>query len=255
MKEKKTFYGIIRIIFIFIIIAVIFFIVSINLIKNNCNNEIDNIYTEYSKNEIQYQEDISVEEIKNEVGYTGESSLYNIDTEYDGRKVLNIKAELQYKVAFVGIIKQDKFEMSEIDEVFNENYPTKNGIWIEKTNRKKIYEIINENTLSDYKIGDEGYLEIENQKEQNNNDIILEKIINSDERVILTINSFYYELDNINGEIVEYPFEKLDSYQPFDLIKSEKNTIIVLSSNKANKLKNSQIFEEMLLTLEQDIIK
>ena len=201
-----------------------------------------------------YQNNVSIEEIKNELGYTADSSLYNIDTEYDGRKVLRIKPNIQFMVAFDGIIKPQDLELSKIESIFNENYPKQCGIWIEKNSREHIIEIINKNTKSIYKINNEGYLEIEEKKEQNDLDVVLEKLINSNFTIILSINSFYFEIDNVTGEIVQYPFEQLDNYQPLDMIKSENNVFIVLSSNENNKLTDKQILDELFIIFKENIL-
>lgn len=242
MKTKKIFY-----ILILCIICLVF--TSIVIIKHNKYRR-----NKFENNNTMYQNNVSIEEIKNELGYTADSSLYNIDTEYDGRKVLRIKPNIQFMVAFDGIIKPQDLELSKIESIFNENYPKQCGIWIEKNSREHIIEIINKNTKSIYKINNEGYLEIEEKKEQNDLDVVLEKLINSNFTIILSINSFYFEIDNVTGEIVQYPFEQLDNYQPLDMIKSENNVFIVLSSNENNKLTDKQILDELFIIFKENIL-
>ena len=242
MKTKKTFYILILCIICLVITSIV--IIRHNKYKSN----------KFENNNILYQNNLSIEEIKNELGYTADSSLYNIDTEYDGRKVISIKPDIQFMVAFDGIIKPQELELSKLETIFNENYPKQCGIWIEKDSRKHINEIINKNTKSIYKINNEGYLEIEEKKEQNDFDVVLEKLINSNFTIILSINSFYYEIDNVTGEIVQYPFEQLDNYQPLDMIKSENNFFIVLSSNENNKLTDKQILDELFIIFKENIL-
>ncbi len=239
MKTKKILYHLI------ILCVVCLIITSIAVIKYN------NKYKSNKNDNTVYQNDILIEQIKNELGYTANNNLYNIDTEYDGRKVLTIKPNIQFMVAFDGIIKPQDLELSKIESIFNENYPKQCGIWIEKNSREHIIEIINKNTDSIYKINKEGYIEIQEKKEQNDFDVVLEKIINSNYTIILSINSLYYEVDNVSGEIVQYPFEKLDNYQPLDMIKSENNLFIVLSSNENNKLTDKQILDELYIVLKE----
>jgi len=65
----------------------------------------NNIFSEVDKNQIAYQENVTVDEIKNETGATGNSNIYEIQQEYDGRNVVTVKANIKYKVAFAGMIK------------------------------------------------------------------------------------------------------------------------------------------------------
>lgn len=246
MKTKGIIY------FLITICIVCLFFTSILIINSNKYNN-ENINIDNTNNTL-YQNDLSIEQIKNELGYTANSDLYSIDTEYDGRKVLNIKHELQFMVAFAGLIKTENLNISEVEEIFNVNYPKKSGIWIEENNRKQINEFINTNTNTKYRINDEGYLEIEEKKEPNEKDIILEKLINLNKTIVLSINSFYYEIDNVTGEIVQYPFEKLDNYQPLDMIKNENNILIVLSTNENNKLTDKQIIDELFIVFKENIL-
>ena len=244
MKKKNK----LIIIFILIIILILCFIFIIRKKYENIENKNtwENPYVELKENQVEYNNDAQVDEIKQETGIIGDSDLYEVTAEYDGRKVLNIKANVQFGVAFAGIIKQEKPEMDEIDQIINEYFPIKNGIWIEQQSRTKILGIIKSNTKSIYKINEEGYLIIENKAQQNDNDKKLEKLINTNKKIILTVNSFYYEVDNVTGEIVEYPFEKLDNYQVYDKIESNDNLIIVITSNLKSKLNDEQILEELL---------
>ena len=238
-----------RSVYVLIILGVVCWFLTGKLItKSNTNKNADtNTYTDNTL----YQDDLPIEQIKNELGYTADSNLYSIDTEYDGRKTLNIKDELQLMVAFDGLIKTEDLKISEVEEIFNRNYPMKSGIWIEENNREQINNYINTNTNSKYEINKEGYLEIKEKKDQNNKDIILEKLISSNKTIVLTINSYYYEIDNVTGEINKYPFEQLDEYQPLDMIKNENNILIVLSSNKNNKLTEKQILDELFIVLKE----
>lgn len=246
MKKKKKAITISIISIIAIICLVL--IVLMNRKNNKCEMEEnwENPYTELNKEEVEYQDNISINEIKEELGMKADNDLYEVNTEYDGRKVLNIKANIQYKVAFAGIIKQKIPQMDEVDKIVNENHPSENGVWIEEQSRDKFLEILKENTNSEYKINENGYLTIENKKQQNDNDKKLEKMIHLNKKIILTINNFYYEVDNVTGEIVEYPFEKLDNYQVYDKITYENNSIIVITTNLNNKLTNKEILEELV---------
>ena len=234
-----------------ILLLVILLINNKNNLNENENNK--NSYVESGKkhsrtnvNDINYKKEISINEIKEEQGLIADSKLYQIDTEYDGRKILNIKSDIQYKVAFAGIIKQQIPSIQEIDSILNENYPKQNGVWIEKKDRKKVLELLKGNTNSLYSINESGYLIIENNEQQNDYDKKIEKIINSNKKIILTINSIYFEVDNVTGEIIEYPFEKLDNYQSYDKITHGNDCIIIITTNSKNILTNKKILEELL---------
>ncbi len=244
--KKKT-----KVILALIIVIILGCLIDVFLVNKNVTKDTKetNITTEQQANttELTSQEQKEIiESIKNETGLQAESSLYEVDTEYDGRKVLNIKASVQYKVAFAGIIKKQKPKMDEVDSIVNNNHPTKNGIWVEEKSRNQILELISTNTNSTYKIDNEGYLYIESKNNQNEYDKSLEELINQNGKMILTISNLYYEVDNVTGEIVEYPFEKLDNYQAYDKIESEENSIIVITTNSMSKLTNKQILDEVL---------
>ncbi len=243
-RKNKVIIGII-IISIVIILSIIFFIVDRKDKKENSLEENwENPYTEIDKNEIEYQENATIDELKEETGLTADSNLYEINTEYDGRKVLNIKTDIQYKVAFAGIIKGQAPTIEEIDTIMQENHPTENGIWIEKNSRTKLLELLKENTNSEYDINEKGYLIIKEKREQNDIDKNLERLINTNKQTIVTISNIYYEVDSVTGEIVEYPFEQLDNYQAYDQITSGDNTIIVITSNANQTLTNQEILRQ-----------
>lgn len=255
MRRKKYYYLIIML----LIICTLLLIGMIVNKKNDNNLQDDNNlqYNNYIKeNQIQeqIQNTIAVENIKEEAGVTADSNLYQVDTEYDGRKVLNVKPDINFRVAFAGLFKKNEFEINEVEKIYDSNFPAQNGIWIEESSREKFKKLLQECTKSTYTINESGYLLIDNKGQQNEYDIILEKIIDSGKKIIISINDYYYEVDNITGKIVKYPFEKLDNYQSFDTIISKDNFIIVISSNYNKKITNSQIIEETILFLNESIL-
>ena len=80
---------------------------------------------------LEQEEEIPIEELKEEFNATGADEIYEVQTEYDGRKVLAVKPSINYRVAFAGMIKKAKPEYSEVDKIYEENMPTENGIWVE----------------------------------------------------------------------------------------------------------------------------
>ena len=124
MKKNKKMA--IWIIIIFLLILIMFFIHS-KYTKKDENNIVNlNGLEEIDKNQISFQENVTVNELKEEIGATGDAEIYETQTEYDGRKVLTVKAGLKYKVAFAGMMKKAKPNMEELDTLLNENFPIKN---------------------------------------------------------------------------------------------------------------------------------
>lgn len=222
---------------------------NIDNTDNNMNiNVVDNIYTEVDKNQISYQDDATIEDLKKDYGKTGDSSIYEIQTEYDGRKTLNVKDDVRYQVAFSGMIKKSAPTYSELDEICSNNEPKQNGIWIEVNSRDKLKEYFNNTNIfkSKYEIDENGYLKITESIEQNENDKKIEGKINGDQKYILSVSSECYIVDDITGEILNYSFEDMDKYQTYDYFKSQDKMIIFLTENKEGQLAPEDIMQSVL---------
>lgn len=241
-----------------ITIAIIFIIISIfciaryiivnnkNEIQNKENNQTenwDNQYSEVDKNDINYNNTDDVEKLKEQMGLTAPSDIYEISEEFDGRKTLNVKAEILYKTAFVGIVNQEKPEMENLDKVFETKYPTRSGIWISERAREKIVKILNENLQTKYSVDTDGYLNIADNFKQNEKDKKIEQIIKSNKKIILDICDFDYEVDNVSGEIVEYPFSQLGD--TIDIVNNNEDKILVISESKIENVSNNDIIENL----------
>ena len=123
-------------------------------------NILENIFSdeEVDKNQIEYQPNTTVDEIKNEIGATGNTDIYQVEQEYDGRNIITVKPSIKYKVAFAGMIKNAKPSMNELDNIVNEKLPNKAGIWIEEQSRDKILKMFNgKNVNSKYSIDQDGF--------------------------------------------------------------------------------------------------
>lgn len=244
MKKK---YKILIILIIILIMFIIFTILGIrNTRYNKINENAQNIYNQMRDNSVMYNESSNLNDLKNEYAITGEDSLYEIQTEYDGRKVVTVKEDINYKVAFAGMIKKMKPAYDEIDKIFEDNYPKENGVWIEKNSREKILDFLSNNCNSNYDINENGYLEIINKSEQNDNDIKIEKIINENKKYILDISSSCYMVDTVTGEIVENPYEDMDKYQTYEYFNNGNDIIVFITENKEGKLTEVEIFESVL---------
>lgn len=239
---KKTVIQIILsvIILTFIILGIICF-----MNNNTTKNEIDSEYEELKKNSIMYDENASIEELKQEYKMTGDTELYEIQTEYDGRKVLAIKADENYKVAFVGLIKKSKPDLNKSTEIFEQNHPNKKGIWIEAESRERILNYLNNTLKSTYMIDEDGYLNISNLQESKNDDII-NSLINGEKQYILSINSTTYYIDALTGEVIDNPYEEFDEAQTYSYFEDGNKMIIFIPENKDKHLSNEEIFESII---------
>ena len=247
MKNKKVVIGIIVIVCIAVGVSIIFMNKNSDDTENR-NNFVNDYSNVNKENEISYQNDVSVGELKNETGLTGDDSIYQIDTEFDGRKVLNIKADIQYKVALAGVLQNDMPNYNDVDNVIQEASLTKNGIWVEESSREKFMNLLKTITESEYEISSDGFLNIINKENQNEYDKKIEKIINGEAQYIMQIADKYYELDTVTGEVVEYPYQRLDPYQTYDVVEDSNNRIYFLNTNSDNKISNEDIIKDVINT-------
>lgn len=241
---KKTIKILILILIVILIVGGIG--VSIKYIKKVKNkNEIDKAYNEMKQNSLMYNNTATVDELKEEYGMSGNDDLYDVQTEYDGRQVLKVKATENFKVAFAGLVNGTKNSIENSSEIFENEYPTENGIWIEKNSREKIEKYLNENMKSKYKINEKGYLTI-SEKKSSKEDNEIEKIINGNKQYIIGISGINYYIDALTGEAVDNPFEELDKYQTYAYCQDEDKMVIFITENKSKALQNSEIFESVL---------
>lgn len=251
MKNRKIVPTIIAII---ILIAIIVATVITKQYKSDSNpkteteieNTFENPYTNIDKNEIAYQNTASIEELKQSSGTTGDTDIYQIENEYDGRKVLAVKPSVKTKVAFAGMIKKEKPTMQEAETIISEEMPQNTGIWINQQSRQTITQMLNNTLQSKYQIDENGYLQIENKDNQNEYDKKLEQAITSNKQYIIDISSTCYIVDQITGEIQPYLFEELDPYQTYYYVEDADRMIIFLTENTYKKLTQKEIVESVI---------
>lgn len=228
MKKKKIIFSIIGIV---VILGMILFIWL--------NRENDNNIGEKEK----------IEDLKYEVGATGDSNIYELQTNNsDNGEILTVKASVKYKVAFAGMIKKALPDMAEIDQIFEDNHPKQNGIWIEKDSREKILEILNNKEIfnAKYAVDENGYLILEEDNKVNENDKKLQKALRSEKQSIISISSICYIIDDITGEILDYSFENMDKYQTYEYFEDGNKDILFITENKDKQLSEKAIVDSVL---------
>ena len=244
IKNNKV---IILVVLLIMFVAILVLLFNKRMQKDNNQNNFEQYGEQVDKNQIEYQPDVTVEEIKNEIGATGNTDIYEVEQEYDGRNILTVKPSIKYKVAFAGMIKKTKPSMNELDNIVEEKLPHKTGIWVEEKSRDKILEIFNDGDVnSKYLIDDDGYLKIDRKNDQNDNDKKIEKVINGNKQYILDISSVCYIVDDITGEILDYNFENMDKYQTYEYFEDKDKYILFVTENSNNVLTNLEIFKSII---------
>ena len=95
-----------------------------------------------------------------------------------------------------------------------------------------------------YSVDTDGYLNIADNSKQNEKDKKIEQIIKSNKKIILDICDFDYEVDNVSGEIVEYPFSQLGD--TIDIVNNNEDKILVISESKMENVSNNDIIENLI---------
>lgn len=252
MKNKKVKIIIILIFFIMIFCVLLGLISSkstqIDYKENNEISDYEKEYEEMKESSIMYEENSTLEQLKEEYKITGQDDIYQIETEYDGRKVITVKPTIEYKVAFCGMIKKSKPELSEIDTLFKKNNPTENGIWVNSSDRAKILQYLNNNkfTKAKYQINNNGFLNAILSEDRTDIDRKIQDIINGDKQYIFCISSLCYMIDTVTGEIVDNPYNELEEYQTYEYYKDENRMITFITENKSSKMSDDEIFESII---------
>ena len=168
---KKSYYIILSIIIILIIGLVIFFSTrnneesQPNNMISNSNTDMNKTQQENSDNNTTPENAKEIESMKNEINATGTTDIYQIEEEYDGRKILQVKPNIQFDVDLAGIIKKSKPEENELSDLLRQA-PTKNGVWVSEQSRERFSELLRNNNIENFTISDEGYLQINNSNSE-----------------------------------------------------------------------------------------
>ncbi len=229
---------------IIITIIVVFLLIVAGLIFQNKKEEIEN----KTENEIDIEDEKIINEIKNEINATGDTDIYQIEEEYDGRQILQVKPSIQFETALAGILKKGIPQENEVSNLVQEK-PMQKGIWISENSRERFLTILKENDMHAYAINEQGYVYTTEEREEPKAKI-LNTAIHSDKLYIIDVSGTSYVRDEFSGEISEYPFEKMDPYQAVDSYESDNQIILQITTNTAGKLSNQEILKEILLNLE-----
>lgn len=234
--------NILIIVLLLIFASITAFLIFYNKKENTLQNEIKS--NEFM-NEMLSTDTNEINAIKNEINATGQTDIYQIEEEYDGRKIIQVKPDVQYQVALAGIIKNSIPAEDEINTIL-EKAPTSSGMWIYKSSREKFMDLLNSNNIVDFKITNEGYLKCNKQDNLTEQEEKLKNMSESDKLYVIDMLGKTYQRDYISGEIVEYPFEEMNSYQAVEIYKVENSIIFGVTSNKENRLSNKEILDAII---------
>ena len=199
-------------------------------------------------NEIDIYDKETIHEIKEEINATADTDMYQIQEEYDGRQILQIKPSIQFQTVLAGILKNGQPSENEIQDLLK-NKPTQEGIWIAKQSREAFLNLLKDNGMNGYAIHEQGYLYAteENEKEEAKK---LKEAMHTNQLYIIDVSGVSYTRDDFSGEIVEYPFEKMEPYQAVDVYQEGNVTILEITTNEKGILSKQEILQDVLLNMQ-----
>lgn len=213
---------------------------------NEIGNEVNIEENKVENNETEEIENTDVQELKKATGVTGDSDIYEIQTEFEGQKILAVKKSVRFKVAFAGMIKKDISQQTEVNEIFNNNYSNKKGIWVENNSKEKVLELFNAQNSNKYYINSEGYLQVKDRDSQSEIDKKIEKAISGNKTIILDVSSICHIVDDMTGKILDYNFEENDKYQTHEYFEDDNSLIIFITENKENQVDKNKILNNIV---------
>lgn len=217
---------------IFLLFLVLIIVFSIYIYKN-VFKEKQQTSTDYADETVSTQTHKPIEEIKKETGATADEDIYEVQTEYDGREILIIKPNIQFKTVLAGILKNDMPTEQDIEQMDLSKFHK--GIWISEVSRDKFLQVLKKSNIENFGIDSEGYL-YKKTDSQNEYSLKLEKIINLDKLTIIDIKGICYTRDDMTGEIVEYPFKDMDLYQISENFETDGSKILVITTNNVKEI-------------------
>ena len=243
MKKKSY---IIIVVVIIAVLAIIFAVTNTNFFTkkdNEFENKVDKIEnTDKSDSGDNIDE---IEKIKKELNSTADTNIYQVEEEQDGRKILQVKEEVQFNVDLAGIIKNGKPEENEIDDLVKKK-PKKSGIWISKQSRENFLQLLKNNNIENFEIDNDGFLKSKTKNTEISIEKDLQDMIESNNHYIINMTGISYERDYISGEIIEYPFEDMDPAQIIEPYILNDYIILEITSNKNKEIPNKDIIESIV---------
>lgn len=119
-----------------IVVVIVIGLIFNNKKENSDQNILQNeIKSDEFMNRIVSTDSNEINAIKNEINATGQTDIYQIEEEYDGRKIIQVKPDVQYQVALAGIIKNGIPAEDEINTIL-EQAPNSSGMWISESSRE-----------------------------------------------------------------------------------------------------------------------
>lgn len=229
-----------------IVVEIVIGLIFNNKKENSDQNILQNeIKSDEFMNRIVSTDSNEINAIKNEINATGQTDIYQIEEEYDGRKIIQVKPDVQYQVALAGIIKNGIPAEDEINTIL-EQAPNSSGMWISESSREKFMELLNSNNIVDFEITNEGYLKCNKQENLTEQEEKLKDMAESDKLYVIDVSGKTYQRDYISGEVIEYPFEEMDPYQVLEPYEIENSIILGVTSNKENRLSNKEILDAII---------
>ena len=232
-----------------VILLIVIVLIAIVLIinrkdENNGINEIQN--SDAYVNRMVSTDANEINEIKNTINATGQTDIYQVEEEYDGRRIIQVKPNIQYEVALAGILKADIPAEDEINTLL-EQAPKNTGIWISESSREKFKQLLNSNNITSFEIKNDGYLQCNKDENLTETEEKLKNMTESAKLYVIDMSGKTYQRDYITGEIIEYPFEDMDPYQVIEPYEIENAIILGVTSNKENRLSNEEILNTIVV--------
>ena len=236
MKKKYMIF----MIAIVIVIGIVFWMLKLNL-QSHQDKGTDNETSDPYDQEV-------INEIKEEMNATANTDLYQIEEEYDGRQILQIKPSIQFDTVLAGILKNGKPSENEVQDLLK-NKPAGKGIWIAKQSRDSFLKLLKDNGISGCIINEEGYLYLTEEAEQEGAKK-LKEVIQSNRLCVVDVSGTSYIRDDFSGEIIEYPFEKMDPHQAVDVYQEGDIVVLEVTTNEKGILTKQEILEDLLLNMQ-----
>lgn len=232
---------------ILIIVAIVMIVIGLVFVKLDFQNGQDE--EKQTSNEVDIYNQEVINEIKDEMNATADTDMYQIEEEYDGRQILQIKPSIQFETVLAGILKNAQPVENEIQDLLKDK-PNQKGIWIAKQSRDSFLTLLKDTEISGFSINEEGYLYVteENDKEEAKK---LREAIQSNRLYIIDVSGTSYTRDDFSGEIIEYPFEKMDPYQAVDVYQEGDVAILQVTTNEKGELSKQEILEDILLNVQR----